>query len=390
MKNQTPAKFNRAGNSIYINTSAEPLTLLPSETYTINAMPIGGPLYFEKITDLKCEGRMYGDIEKRADRIMNTFGTRMGSTGVMLSGEKGSGKTLLARMLSQRCRELHNMPTIMITKPVSGNALMALLSELSQPYMLFIDEFEKLYSGTKDGDGGSQADLLTLFDGASVNQRLIVITVNELGRVNDYLRNRPGRFYYHMTYHGLDEAFIRDYCDENLTDKAKADGVVGVSMMFSAFNFDMLQALVEEMNRYDEPANEVIKYLNVTPHKESLSWDITEYRCTKAYQEQWFKDMTAYTSKVKAIEKEGPITKIEVAVNKNRTWLSHSPTTDDAEIIVELKVNDVVVDARSMEFELEELVSIKNGVVTYQSEEFGLLRIKRRAIRTYHYSSLLA
>ena len=36
-------------------------------------------------------------------------------------------------------------------------------------------------------------------------------------------------------------------------------------MLFKAFNFDMLKALVEEMNRYNESPHEALKMLNAKP-----------------------------------------------------------------------------------------------------------------------------
>ena len=41
--------------------------------------------------------------------------------------------------------------------------------------------------------------------------------------------------------------------------------MIAVSAIFEAFNFDMLQALVEEMNRYGESADQALEFLNVKP-----------------------------------------------------------------------------------------------------------------------------
>jgi hypothetical protein len=63
----------------------------------------------------------------------------------------------------------------------------------------------------------------------------------------------------------LDEAFIREYCLENLAkpEPKTVDTVVNISSVFAAFNFDMLKALVEEMNRYGETPQEAMRILNV-------------------------------------------------------------------------------------------------------------------------------
>ena len=40
---------------------------------------------------------------------------------------------------------------------------------------------------------------------------------------------------------------------------------MNIACVFSAFNFDMLKALVEEMNRYDESPQDALKMLNAKP-----------------------------------------------------------------------------------------------------------------------------
>merc|ERR1711862_516983 len=41
--------------------------------------------------------------------------------------------------------------------------------------------------------------------------------------------------------------------------------ICAISSMYSAFNFDMLKAIVEEMNRYNESPSEVLRFLNTRP-----------------------------------------------------------------------------------------------------------------------------
>jgi len=63
--------------------------------------------------------------------------------------------------------------------------------------------------------------------------------------------------------------------------------VVAVSTMFEAFNFDMLQAVVEEMNRYNETPFEALKLLNVR----------TEFEYGSSYDMQLFVDGKAITKR---------------------------------------------------------------------------------------------
>jgi hypothetical protein len=68
-----------------------------------------------------------------------------------------------------------------------------------------------------------------------------------------------------LDFVGLEAAFIAEYCEDNLNDKTQTPNVIKVGAMFAQFNFDMLKALVEEMNRYNEPARLALRMLNAKP-----------------------------------------------------------------------------------------------------------------------------
>jgi hypothetical protein len=85
------------------------------------------------------------------------------------------------------------------------------------------------------------------------------------------MRNRPGRLYYMLDYKGLDAAFITEYCMDNLKPALQkhTEKLCQIASLFSQFNFDMLKATVEEMNRYDEEPQDALRMLNVKPEFDS-------------------------------------------------------------------------------------------------------------------------
>jgi hypothetical protein len=74
-----------------------------------------------------------------------------------------------------------------------------------------------------------------------------------------------------IDFEGLAEDFITEYCEENLNDKSKIVDICRLSSLFDQFNFDMLKALVEEVNRYNEDPRDVLKMLNAKPEFEEGS-----------------------------------------------------------------------------------------------------------------------
>jgi hypothetical protein len=107
--------------------------------------------------------------------------------------------------------------------------------------------------------------MLTLLDGVFPSKKLFVLTCNDKWRVNQHMRNRPGRIFYMLDFTGLDEDFVIEYCHDNLKNLSNIDGVLTVAGLFTEFNFDMLKALIEEMNRYNETAQQAMRMLNTKP-----------------------------------------------------------------------------------------------------------------------------
>ena len=244
---------------------------LPAANYVINRDQQGN-FFLEMVEKFPNPSKFYGSTIKHTKRILNTFLDRDGSTGILLAGEKGSGKTLLAKMLSIAGAET-GIPTIVINAPWVGDKFNAFMQTIEQPCMVLFDEFEKVY------DSQDQEQALTLLDGVFPSKKLFVLTCNDKWRIDSHMRNRPGRIFYMVNFVGLDEAFIREYCADNLNDKSHTDKIANIASVFSAFNFDMLKALVEEMNRYNESPQEALRILNVKAEFDSgATYSVEIYR----------------------------------------------------------------------------------------------------------------
>lgn len=229
---------------------------LPVGNYIVQKDPRTGGLFLEKVAPFPKLGKLYGNISKQTNRILNTFLDRPSGTGVVLAGEKGSGKTMLAKNVSMEAAKLYGYPTLIVNQPLAGDGFNKFIQTINQPMIVLFDEFEKVYNNEE------QELLLTLLDGSFPSKKLFILTSNDKWRINDHMRNRPGRIFYMVDFEGLEPAFVREYCEDNLHDKTKIDQVVKTSGFFSKFNFDMLQAIVEEMNRYGESPQDAMKMLN--------------------------------------------------------------------------------------------------------------------------------
>ena len=262
--------FFRNGNTFRVadDKAIEVHEFLPAGNYIVKMDPFEN-FFLEEVEQFKPLKKVYGDALKNADRILNTFDSREVSTGVLLNGEKGSGKTLLAKTLSIEAAK-KGIPTIIINSDWHGDKFNKLVQDINQPAIIMFDEFEKVYNEE------TQEAVLTLMDGVFPTKKLFVLTCNDKWRINSHMRNRPGRLYYMIDYKGLDHAFIIEYCQDNLNAKQYIEKICTIASMFDQFNFDMLKALVEEMNRYDESPADALRILNAKPEFDSGSTYTTQ------------------------------------------------------------------------------------------------------------------
>lgn len=235
------------------------MPLLPAGNYVVKYDKMHMMFFLEQINDFEMPSKIYGNTERLADRITKTFFDRKGSTGVLLAGEKGSGKTLLSKFISHKLAKENNVPTVIINESFSGEEFNVFLNTIEQPTVVVFDEFEKTYNFQE------QQKLLTVLEGIYSHNKLFLVTCNDFYSIDRHMVNRPGRFYYSMFFGSCDDDFITEYCNDRLNDKDKIESIVRIAKTFSAFTFDILKTIVEEMNRYGEDVYDAIHFLNAKP-----------------------------------------------------------------------------------------------------------------------------
>ena len=354
--------FLKSGTSYKIATK-ESMDLheqLPAGNYIVQVDPFGN-MFLAQVDPFEKPKKLYGDALSNTDRIIRTFTERSVSTGVMLTGEKGSGKTLLSKNIAMELAK-DGIPTIIINAPYHGDVFNKLLQDIDQPCMILFDEFEKVY------DKDQQEEILTLLDGVFGSKKLYMLTCNDKWRVDSHMRNRPGRIYYMIDFVGLAPDFIAEYCEDNLINKKHIDTICSIAGLFSEFNFDMLKALVEEMNRYNETPQDALRLLNAKPeYSDACKYDVSVIYGGESIKSD---DIHPNIFKGNPINKEG----VEVTIERPKPG-----TTTGEEEYIELEFGTkslVTVNAREGKFVFEDkgtkliLTKVKEEAFTYSSYAF--------------------
>lgn len=202
--------------------------------------------------------KLYGNVQQRVDKVINTYNSATSSFGVLLSGDKGSGKTLASSLIANKAIDDLGLPVILVEQSFPAGGLSSFIERLGE-CVVFFDEFGKKF----DSDDEDQGNLLSLFDGTGSGRRLVLLTENERHNINNYMLNRPGRIWYHFEYGKLDEQTIAQYCDEHEIDEDTVEKIKFRCIKSYDFSFDILQAIVAEYKMYGGDVDELCRDLNV-------------------------------------------------------------------------------------------------------------------------------
>lgn len=246
---------------------------LPAQVYSVRCSKMAG-FFLEKHADIEIsEDKIYGVHISKVEKVLSSYDAFRRNLGVILSGDKGIGKSLFAKLLSVKAIE-HQLPVIIVDEYIPGIA--TFIESIEQESMFIFDEFDKTFSEDRGADASPQTEMLTLLDGFSHGKKLFVITCNKISGLNDYFINRPGRFHYHFRFEYPSPAEVKEYLEDKLDKKYynAINSVISFSRKID-LNYDCLRAIAFELNK-GESFSSAIKDLNII-NLNSEIYDITLY-----------------------------------------------------------------------------------------------------------------
>lgn len=248
-------------NSIYSVVNLEKtMDKLPIGNYLISYNDRQG-YYLEKQEDFTLPKILYGEAAwtKRWKTAFDNITER--NLGILLNGEQGSGKTLIAKKF---CIE-SQMPVILLNENFNNNPN-GLLKFLSNPILknsiIFIDEFEKVFPTGRIDEEESMNMLLTLLDGIAETRFIFLFTTNTLN-INKHLLNRLGRIRYLINFNELNIETIRLIADNELKNKNHIEELIDIFKRDYLRTFDTVTGLIRECNEFNLSPSEALSGLNL-------------------------------------------------------------------------------------------------------------------------------
>lgn len=341
-----PVTFIQSGHKTYVESTPEGLVAakLKPAIYSIENSREEGFFLLKIAESYTLPEKMYGEHEKAANRVLLTHYSKPNSTGVLLTGLKGTGKTLFIKVICNLMISQRNVPVIQVNKPYPGEEIFNFIENLGECAVVF-DEFGKNYDRYGRGPGSNSQDgLLGLLDGMTKSKRLHLFTENDIEKISEYLLNRPGRVHYHFKYSRLPESIIRELCKDMGVNEAITNELIGLSKTLKTLSFDVVKCLIEEWKLYGGSLKEHLEILNITRYSNP--------------KDQTYKLISVTNADGEKID----ITKVKMIKNRDDHYsIYHDKDANDryAPCLADLNFNDPVsVEGNTYVFVTEHLVTV--------------------------------
>ena len=278
------SSFSKSGINYYqILDASSVLDKLPPKVYKVQESPTGALFLAEVSSGFTLPDKIFNfnntKTNSELDQLfLNSRETSSGNLGVLLTGVKGTGKSLLLKKTANKGLE-RGLPVVMVEDTYDSAKLSGFISSIKQPLIVLFDEFEKKFN-PRGGEYDSQEGLLSLFDGTSDTNNLFILTSNSLKNINPFFINRPSRIRYLIDYKALTEEFITSYLNDYLSNNTIVSEVTDTLIESDDINFDMLKTVVAEINSLHptETVENIFNLLNIDTFKGGEAfYEVTSY-----------------------------------------------------------------------------------------------------------------
>lgn len=239
--------FAIQNKNIFLEDPVDYTTVIPPGNYNLCQSLRG--LYLHKIEDFSFSHKLYNTQSAFINRVIKSFNVLPKSTGILLNGIKGTGKTVTAKQIAINS----GLPVILISHKFDG--LVDFINNLPQSCVIFIDEYEKVFEKSDM--------LLSVMDGAfsSTTKHLFILTTNDVF-ISPSMISRPGRIRYVMNFNDMSLDTINEILDDRLNNQNWRQSVIDVISSMRELTIDMITSVIDEVNIHNDDPKHFISFFN--------------------------------------------------------------------------------------------------------------------------------
>lgn len=265
------AEFVKSGSRILPKPNGTDYNLINGKAYDLKWDDWGDMAYLAENGELNLPSKIYELNEDKIfkKRVLNSFNNHENSIGVMLAGTKGTGKTMLAKVIAKES----NLPIIIVDSQFPTNRLIGFFKQFSTPVCVIFDEIEKNFNTGR---------MLDFLDGVEkTTKKLVLMTCNELDKVSEYLQDRCSRIRYVRKYGINDNLAFLPMLIENKEIKNAEIVRKFVEERFKLPSIDNMNAFLNEVKDLEDEdisLDDIVKYMNINtyPPKQSSTESTSE------------------------------------------------------------------------------------------------------------------
>lgn len=256
--------FIKIGNQITPRPKIEGIqtNLENGKIYNVCMNEMTGDIYLEENGNFNMPTKIYETEEdnKFIDRVIKWHKQdHIKSTGVLLSGEKGTGKTITMKRIAKKS----GLPIIVVHPNIALKRSLKIFNKFKQDVIIMFDEIEKddYYWPTKD--------LLGFLDGVEETcKKLVIMTCNDLYELNINLTDRCSRVRYLRKYtFDSNRKVIPLIVKDKISDETKQKELIEfLENRIEILSFDNIQAIVNEVAYFGDELTfeEIATDMNIT------------------------------------------------------------------------------------------------------------------------------
>lgn len=280
-------EFIKIGDRLVIKPQGADYDLIPGKVYDLSYDRYSGDDVFKENGELSLPTKVYTSKKDEffKKRVLTYFNNAFtDTTGVMLAGTKGTGKTIMAKVLAKES----NLPIIIVDPQYPEHRLIKYFKQISTPVCILFDEVDKSFDTEK---------MLDFLDGLQkTSKKLVIMTCNNLHKVSEYLQDRCSRIRYLRKYTTDDNLEFLDVLIEDMGIKNVEEVSKFCRENIRLLSMDNIVAFLNEIKMLEDEditLEEIISVMNIdhiqfkgeTSKEESIDNEGDKYELPENYDD---------------------------------------------------------------------------------------------------------